>query len=138
MIEKTRRRTADADTDSITKQNDEINNLLSQQLRNAEATMLRFHNLQRARLLKQQFQKITIRAQTFKSDSIESESFETLNLKNADAQSANVQSTIFEKSNATVAADALLSQITLSPKLKIIKFEKMRTYKNQSENEHQR
>ena len=137
-IEETRRRIAGADTDSTTKQNNEINNLLSQQLRNAKTTMLRLHNLQRARLLEQQFQKITIRAQALKSDLTEFESSETSSLKNADAQSANVQSTIFEKLNATVAADALLSQITLSSKSKIIKFEKMRIYKSQSENEHQR
>ena len=61
-IEETRRRIADADIDSTTEQNDEINNFFSQQLRDAEATMLRLHNLQRARLLKQQSQKITIRA----------------------------------------------------------------------------
>ena len=53
-IEKTRRRIANADIDSTTEQNDEINNFFNQQLRNAEATMLRLHNLQRARLLKQQ------------------------------------------------------------------------------------
>ena len=137
-IEKTRRRIANANIDSTTEQNDEINNFFSQQLRNAEATMLRLHNLQRTRFLKQQFQKIAIRAQALKNDSIEFESFETSSLKNVDAQSANVQSTIFKKSDATVAADALLSQITLSFKSKIIKFEKMRTYKNQNENEHQR
>ena len=89
-IEKTRRRIADADIDLTTKQNDEINNFLSQQFRNAETTMLRFHNLQRARFLKQQFQKITIRAQALKSDFIEFKPSETLNLENADAQSANV------------------------------------------------
>ena len=81
---------------------------------------------------------MTIKIQAFKSDFIEFESFEMLNLKNAGAQSANVQLTIFEKSDATIAVDALLSQITLSFKLKIIKFEKMKTYKSQSENEHQR
>ena len=129
-IEKTRRRIVNANIDSITKQNDEINNLFNQQFRNAKATMLRLHNLQRARLLKQQFQKITIKVQTFKSDFIEFKSLETLNLENADAQSTNVQSTIFEESNATVAVDALLSQITLSLKLKIIKFEKIKTYKS--------
>ena len=53
-----------------------------------------------------------------------------LNLENVDAQSTNVQSTIFEKLNAIIAVDALLSQIILSFKSKIIKFEKMRTYKN--------
>ena len=100
--------------------------------------MLRFHNLQRTRLLKQQFQKITIRTQTLKNDFIEFKSFETLNLKNADAQSTNIQSTIFKKSKTTVAVDALLSQITLSFKSKIIKFEKMKIYKNQNKNEHQR
>ena len=124
--------------DSTTEQNDEINNSFSQQLRNAKATMLRFHNLQRARLLKQQFQKITIRIQAFKSDFIESESFKTLNLKNTDAQSTNAQSMIFKESEATIAVDALLSQIILSFKSKIIKLKKMKTYKSQSENEHQR
>ena len=137
-IEKTRRRVASANINLIIKQNDEVNNLFNQQFRNAEATMLRFHNLQRARLLKQQFQKMTIKIQVFKNDFIEFESFETLSLKNVDAQSASAQLTIFEKSNATVAVDALLSQIILSFKLKIIKFEKMKIYKNQSENEHQR
>ena len=75
--------------------------------------------------------------QALKSDFIEFKSFEMLSLKNVDAQSTNVQSTTFKKLNATVAVDALLSQIILSFKLKIIKFEKMKTYKNQSENEHQ-
>ena len=79
---------------------------------------------------------MTIRVQAFRSDFIEFKSFETLNLENVDAQSANVQSMIFKKSDATVAVDVLLSQITLSFKSKIIKFEKMRTYKSQSENEH--
>ena len=45
-IEKTRRRIANANIDSTTKQNDEINNFLNQQFRNTEATMLRFYNLQ--------------------------------------------------------------------------------------------
>ena len=54
-IEKTRRHIADANTNSTTKQNDEINSFLNQQFRNAETTMLRLYNLQRARLLKQQF-----------------------------------------------------------------------------------
>ena len=44
---------------------------------------------------------------------------------------------MFENLNET-AIDVLLSQILLSFKFKIIKFEKMRVYKNQSENEHQR
>ena len=52
--------------------------------------MLRLHNLQRARLLKQQFQKMMIKTQTLKSDFIEFESFETSNLKNIDTQSTNV------------------------------------------------
>ena len=77
-----------------------------------------------------------IRVQAFKSDLIEFKSFETLSLKNADAQSANIQSTIFKESKATVAIDALLLQITLSFKSKMIKFKKMKTYKNQSENKH--
>ena len=92
--------------------------------------MLRLYNLQRARFLEQQFQKITIKTQTFKNNFIEFESFETLSLKNVDAQSTNVQLIIFEKLNAIVAADVLLSQITLSFKLKIIKFKKMKTYKS--------
>ena len=53
-IKKTRKRIANANTNSTTKQNNEINNFFSQQLRNAKATILRFHNLQRARFLKQQ------------------------------------------------------------------------------------
>ena len=81
---------------------------------------------------------MTIKIQTFKNNLIKFKSFEILSLENVDAQSANAQLTIFKKLNATNAVDALLSQITLSPKLKIIKFEKMKTYKNQSENEHQR
>ena len=58
-------------------------------------------------------------------------------LKNAGAASTNVQSLTFENLNET-AIDVLLSQISLSFKFKIIKFEKMKTYKSQSENEHQR
>ena len=100
--------------------------------------MLRLHNLQRTHFLKQQSQKITIRIQALRNNFIEFESFETLNLENADAQSASAQSTTFEKLNATVAVDALLSQIILSFKSKIIKFKKMKTYKSQNENEHQR
>ena len=92
--------------------------------------MLRLHNLQRTHFLKQQFQKMTIKIQTFKSDFIEFESFKTSNLRNADAQSTNVQSIIFKKLNAIIVIDALLSQITLSFKSKIIKFEKMKIYKN--------
>ena len=59
------------------------------------------------------------------------------NLKNVDATSTSVQSLTFENSNE-IAIDALLLQISLSFKFKIIKFEKMRIYKSQSENEHQR
>ena len=44
---------------------------------------------------------------------------------------------IFKNLN-NVIVDALLSQISLSFKFKIIKFEKIKIYKNQSENEHQR
>ena len=55
-----------------------------------------------------------------------------------DSQSANAQSMKFRKLTVAVAADALLSSIFLSFKSKIIKSEKMRIYKNQSENEHQR
>ena len=59
-----------------------------------------------------------------------------LSWKIADSQSANVQSMRFKKSTVAAAADALLSNIFLSFKSKIIKSEKMRTYKSQSENEH--
>ena len=54
------------------------------------------------------------------------------NLKNADAQSINVQSLTFRNLNEAVI-DALFSQISLSFKFKIIKLEKMKIYKNQSE-----
>ena len=56
-------------------------------------------------------------------------------LKNVDVQSANAQSLTFKNSNET-AIDTLLLQISLSFKFKIIKFEKIRIYKSQSENEH--
>ena len=59
------------------------------------------------------------------------------NLKNADAVSTSAQSLTSEDLSET-AIDVLLSQISLLFKSKIIKFEKMRTYKGQSENEHQR
>ena len=59
------------------------------------------------------------------------------NLKDADAASASVQSLTPENLSET-AIDVLLSQISLLFKFKIIKLEKMRVYKNQSENEHQR
>ena len=52
-IEKTRRRIANANIDSTTEQNNKINNLFSQQFRNAKTMILRLYNLQRARLLKQ-------------------------------------------------------------------------------------
>ena len=52
--------------------------------------MLRLHNLQRARLLKQQAQNITTKTQTLKSDFIKSESFEMLSSEIADSQSTNV------------------------------------------------
>ena len=51
--------------------------------------MLRLHNLQRVRLLKQQAQNIMTRTQTFKSDFTESESFEVLSSEIADSQSAS-------------------------------------------------
>ena len=50
--EKFRQRNAGENKDSIIQQNDEIITFFNQQLRNAETTMLRFQNLQRARLLK--------------------------------------------------------------------------------------
>ena len=42
----------------------------------------------------------------------------------------------FKKLTVAAAADALLSSISLLFKSKIIKSEKIRTYTNQSENEH--
>ena len=59
------------------------------------------------------------------------------NLKNDDAQSMSAQS-LTSKNLNEAAIDTLLSQISLSFKFKIIKFEKIKVYKNQSENEHQR
>ena len=135
--EKSRQRNAGEDKGSTIQQNDEIIISFNQQLRNAETTMLRLQNLQRARFLKQQAQNITTRTQALRNDSTESESLEMFNLKNVDAESANVQSLTSENSSET-AIDALLSQISLSSKSKIIKLEKIKTYKNQSENEHQR
>ena len=99
--------------------------------------MLRFQNLQRARLLKQQAQNIAARIQALQSDLTEPESSEMFSLRDADAVSANAQSLTPGNSSGT-ATDVLLSQIPLSFKSKIIKFEKMKIYKGQSENEHQR
>ena len=100
--------------------------------------MLRLYNLQRARLLEQQAQNITTKVQTLKSDFIEFESFKVSSSKIVDSQSVNVQSIKFKKLTVVAAADALLLNISLSFKSKIIKFEKMKAYKSQSENEHQR
>ena len=50
--EKFRQRNVDENRNSTIQQNDEVIIFLNQQLRNAEATMLRLQNLQRARLLK--------------------------------------------------------------------------------------
>ena len=58
------------------------------------------------------------------------------NLKDADAQSTNIQSLTSENLKKAVI-NALLLQIFLSFESKIIKFEKIRTYKNQTKNEHQ-
>ena len=135
--EKSRQRNVDEDKDSIIQQNDEVITSLNQQFRNAETTMLRFQNLQRAHFLKQQVQNIAARIQALRSDFIEFESFEMSDLKDAGAASTNAQSLMFKNLNGT-AVDVLLSQISLSLKFKIIKFEKMKIYKNQSENEHQR
>ena len=44
----------------------------------------------------------------------------------------------FKELTVAAVANALLSSISLLFKSKIIKSEKMRTYENQSENEHQR
>ena len=100
--------------------------------------MLRLHNLQRVRFLEQQTQNITTRTQTLKSDFIEFESFEVSSSEIVNNQSTNAQSMKFKKSTVATAADALLLSISLSSKSKIIKSEKMRIYKSQSENEHQR
>ena len=51
--------------------------------------MLRLHNLQRARLLKQQAQNITTKTQTLKSNFIKFKSFEVLSSEIVDNQSAN-------------------------------------------------
>ena len=74
----------------------------------------------------------------FKNNFTELKSFEILSLKIASAQSTKFQFTTFKKLNETVVIDALLSQITLLFKSKIIKVKKIRIYKNQSENKHQR
>ena len=87
--EKSRHYIADDDTDFNTQHIDKINNSFSQQLRNAEVTMLRLHNLQRVRLLEQQTQNIITKAQTLKSDFIKFKSFEVLSSGIADSQSAN-------------------------------------------------
>ena len=50
---KSRQRNADENKNSTIQQNDKVITSFNQQLRNAEATMLRLQNLQRARLLKQ-------------------------------------------------------------------------------------
>ena len=50
--EKFRQRNVGENKDSIIQQNDEVTIFLNQQFRDAEATVLRFQNLQRARLLK--------------------------------------------------------------------------------------
>ena len=50
--EKSRQRNVGENRDSIIQQNDEVIISFNQQLRNAKTTMLRFQNLQRARLLK--------------------------------------------------------------------------------------
>ena len=134
--EKFRQRNAGEDRGSTIQQNDEVTTSLSQQFRDAETTMLRLQNLQRARLLKQQAQNIAARAQALRSDLTESESSEMSSLGNAGAVSTDAQSLASENSSET-AADVLLSQILLSFKSKIIKSEKMRIYKGQSENEHQ-
>ena len=50
--EESRQRNVDENRSSTIQQNDEVIISLNQQLRNAETTMLRLQNLQRARLLK--------------------------------------------------------------------------------------
>ena len=58
------------------------------------------------------------------------------NLKNVDAQSTNIQLITMKDLNEIVI-DALLSPISLLIKFKTIKFEKIRIYKSQNENEYQ-
>ena len=58
------------------------------------------------------------------------------NLKKVNVQSVSVQSLTFKNSNET-AINALLTQISLLFKFKIIKFQKIRAYKDQNENEYQ-
>ena len=135
--EESRQRNAGEDKGTTIQQNDEITISFNQQLRDVEATVLRFQNLQRARFLKQQAQNIAARIQALRSDFIESESLKMFNLRDADAALTSAQSLTSENLSET-AADVLLSQIPLSFKFKIIKLEKMRIYKSQSENEHQR
>ena len=50
--EESRQRNVDEDKNSMIQHNDEVTISFNQQLRNAETTMLRLQNLQRARLLK--------------------------------------------------------------------------------------
>ena len=88
-IKKSRHHIADDDTDFNTQHTDEINSFLNQQLRNAEVTMLCLHNLQRARILKQQAQNIAIRVQTLKSDFTEFKSFKVSSSKIVNNQSTN-------------------------------------------------
>ena len=52
--------------------------------------MLRLHNLQRARFLKQQAQNITTKTQTFKSDSTTFKSSEVLSSEIVENQSMNI------------------------------------------------
>ena len=91
--------------------------------------ILRLYNLQRAYFLKQQAQNIATRVQALRNNSTEFELSEMLNLKNVDAQSTSAQSMTSENLNKA-AVDALLLQISLSFKFKIIKLEKMKTHKN--------
>ena len=72
--------------------------------------MLYFHNLQRARFLKQQIQNITIKVQMFQNNFIKFKSSKMFKLKNVDAQSTSTRSMTFKNSNKTVI-DTLLSQI---------------------------
>ena len=57
-------------------------------------------------------------------------------LKNVDAQLTSVQLLTFKNLNEA-AVDALLLQISLSLKSKIIKLEKMKIYKNQNKTKHE-
>ena len=70
--------------------------------------MLRFQNLQRARLLEQQGQNVAARAQALRNDFTEFKSSKMFSLKDANVQSRSAQSLTFKNSNETVTNALLL------------------------------